>query len=163
QRAGPARGGAGLASGFLRPRGTRGPGQGGRAGGGRGAFHRGVSGLGMEPPPAAAGRDRRRGRGCDQDSGPAVAVLAVGDRPSLVGRPSGAAQRRGADGAGLDRTDGQGAGSRRRAVVGGLMADPGEILWRPPADVASTTTTGRYLRWLDEARGVRCATYGDLW
>jgi len=43
------------------------------------------------------------------------------------------------------------------------MADPGEILWRPPADVASTTTTGRYLRWLDEARGVRCATYGDLW
>ena len=44
-----------------------------------------------------------------------------------------------------------------------MTVQQAEILWRPAPDGLAATTTGRYLRWLDEARGVRCATYDELW
>ncbi len=38
-----------------------------------------------------------------------------------------------------------------------------EILWSPAPDARERTRIGRYQRWLDENRGVRLATYDDLW
>jgi acetoacetyl-CoA synthetase len=40
---------------------------------------------------------------------------------------------------------------------------PGDVLWRPPADVRETTEIGRYLNWLRDERGRDFATYDDLW
>jgi acetoacetyl-CoA synthetase len=38
-----------------------------------------------------------------------------------------------------------------------------EILWSPAPDARGRTRIGRYQRWLDENRGVRLATYDELW
>ena len=41
---------------------------------------------------------------------------------------------------------------------------PGEILWRPPADVLTSSAMGRYLTWLEQARGLSFgADYHALW
>ena len=41
---------------------------------------------------------------------------------------------------------------------------PGEILWRPPADVLTSSAMGRYLTWLEQARGLSFgAGYDALW
>src|SRR4051812_40798242 len=36
-------------------------------------------------------------------------------------------------------------------------------MWTPPADVRETTQIGRYLAWLNEARGIDHAGYDELW
>jgi acetoacetyl-CoA synthetase len=38
-----------------------------------------------------------------------------------------------------------------------------DVLWSPPADVRQHSRIGRYLRWLEEHRGLRFAGYHDLW
>jgi len=38
-----------------------------------------------------------------------------------------------------------------------------EILWSPAPDARERTRIGRYLRWLDENRGLRFADYDELW
>ena len=38
-----------------------------------------------------------------------------------------------------------------------------EILWSPAPDARERTHIGRYQRWLDQNRGVRLATYDELW
>ncbi|HZQ76823.1 MAG TPA: acetoacetate--CoA ligase [Acidimicrobiia bacterium] len=38
-----------------------------------------------------------------------------------------------------------------------------DVLWAPPADVADHSRIGRYLRWLEEHRGLRFDGYADLW
>ena len=38
-----------------------------------------------------------------------------------------------------------------------------EILWSPGPEARERTRIGRYQRWLDENRGVRLATYDELW
>ena len=43
-----------------------------------------------------------------------------------------------------------------------MSADP-EVLWRPPADVGSSTVVGRYLDWLRRERGLGFDSYADLW
>ncbi len=41
---------------------------------------------------------------------------------------------------------------------------PGEILWRPPADVLTSSAMGRYLTWLEQDRGLSFgADYHALW
>ncbi len=41
---------------------------------------------------------------------------------------------------------------------------PGEILWRPPADVLTSSAMGRYLTWLEQTRGLSFgADYHALW
>ncbi|MCW2908828.1 MAG: acetoacetyl-CoA synthase [Actinomycetia bacterium] len=41
---------------------------------------------------------------------------------------------------------------------------PGEILWRPPADVLTSSAMGRYLTWLEQARGLSFGhDYHALW
>jgi acetoacetyl-CoA synthetase len=41
---------------------------------------------------------------------------------------------------------------------------PGEILWRPPADVLTSSAIGRYLTWVEETRGLSFgADYHALW
>ena len=41
---------------------------------------------------------------------------------------------------------------------------PGEILWRPPADVLTSSAMGRYLNWLERTRGLSFGTdYHALW
>ena len=41
---------------------------------------------------------------------------------------------------------------------------PGEILWRPPADVLTSSAMGRYLTWVEQARGLSFgADYHALW
>ena len=41
---------------------------------------------------------------------------------------------------------------------------PGEILWRPPADVLTSSAIGRYLTWVEESRGLSFgADYHALW
>src|SRR5258708_2380001 len=37
------------------------------------------------------------------------------------------------------------------------------VLWRPPVDVRETTEIGRYLRWLEQERGLAFARYDELW
>ncbi|HYN93945.1 MAG TPA: acetoacetate--CoA ligase, partial [Pilimelia sp.] len=43
------------------------------------------------------------------------------------------------------------------------MGSPGEVLWRPPADVLERSRIGAYLRWLDDRHGLRFADYDALW
>jgi acetoacetyl-CoA synthetase len=38
-----------------------------------------------------------------------------------------------------------------------------DVLWSPPADVREHSRIGRYLRWLEEHRGLRFGRYHDLW
>src|SRR5438093_7404692 len=38
-----------------------------------------------------------------------------------------------------------------------------DILWAPPPDVREWSRIGRYLRWLEERRGLSFAGYDDLW
>jgi acetoacetyl-CoA synthetase len=38
-----------------------------------------------------------------------------------------------------------------------------DVLWSPPADVREHSRIGRYLRWLEEHRGLTFAGYHDLW
>jgi acetoacetyl-CoA synthetase len=38
-----------------------------------------------------------------------------------------------------------------------------DVLWAPPADVADHSRIGRYLRWLEEHRGLSFAGYHELW
>ncbi len=38
----------------------------------------------------------------------------------------------------------------------------GDVVWTPPADVRSSTRIGRYLRWLEEERGLAFADYAEL-
>ena len=38
-----------------------------------------------------------------------------------------------------------------------------DVLWAPPADIADHSRIGRYLRWLEEHRGLTFAGYHDLW
>jgi acetoacetyl-CoA synthetase len=38
-----------------------------------------------------------------------------------------------------------------------------DVLWAPPADVGDHSRIGRYLRWLEEHRGLSFAGYHDLW
>ncbi|HEY6594178.1 MAG TPA: acetoacetate--CoA ligase [Asanoa sp.] len=38
-----------------------------------------------------------------------------------------------------------------------------DLLWTPPPDVLETSRIGRYLRWLEETRGLRFADYDALW
>jgi acetoacetyl-CoA synthetase len=38
-----------------------------------------------------------------------------------------------------------------------------DVLWSPPADVRERSRLGRYLRWLEEHRGLKFAGYSDLW
>ena len=41
---------------------------------------------------------------------------------------------------------------------------PGEILWRPPADVLTSSAIGRYLTWVEQTRGLSFgADYHALW
>ena len=41
---------------------------------------------------------------------------------------------------------------------------PGEILWRPPADVLASSAIGRYLTWVEQTRGLSFgADYHALW
>jgi acetoacetyl-CoA synthetase len=42
-------------------------------------------------------------------------------------------------------------------------SDAGDVLWEPPADVREHSRLGRYLRWLEERRGLTFAGYPDLW
>ncbi len=39
----------------------------------------------------------------------------------------------------------------------------GEVLWRPPADLRTSTEIGRYLSWLAEHRGRDFTDYDELW
>src|ERR1700685_3767804 len=42
--------------------------------------------------------------------------------------------------------------------------NPGEILWRPPADVLTSSAIGRYLTWVEQTRGLSFgADYHALW
>ena len=41
--------------------------------------------------------------------------------------------------------------------------DEPEVLWRPPADVRSTTRIGAYLGWLERELGLRFTDYSRLW
>jgi acetoacetyl-CoA synthetase len=43
----------------------------------------------------------------------------------------------------------------------GTVSD--DLLWTPPPDVLETSRIGRYLRWLEETRGLRFADYDALW
>ena len=43
------------------------------------------------------------------------------------------------------------------------LPDEPEVLWRPPADVRSTTRIGAYLAWLEGERGLRFTDYAQLW
>ena len=45
----------------------------------------------------------------------------------------------------------------------GHVDDAATVLWRPPPDVRDRTEIGRYLRWLDEWRGLTFETYHELW
>ena len=42
------------------------------------------------------------------------------------------------------------------------MAEP-PVLWSPAPDVRATTRVGRYLDWLERERGIRLASYDELW
>jgi acetoacetyl-CoA synthetase len=39
----------------------------------------------------------------------------------------------------------------------------GTVLWEPPAELCERATLTRYLRWLEERRGLRCDSYHELW
>ena len=39
----------------------------------------------------------------------------------------------------------------------------GALLWEPTPELIERSGVARYMRWLAESRGVRCATYDDLW
>jgi acetoacetyl-CoA synthetase len=43
----------------------------------------------------------------------------------------------------------------------GCVSD--DVLWTPPPDVRDTSRIGRYLRWLEETRGLRFEDYDALW
>jgi acetoacetyl-CoA synthetase len=50
------------------------------------------------------------------------------------------------------------------AAMTSLEGDvPPPILWTPPADVATTTEIGRFVRWLAEERGREFSNYSALW
>lgn len=40
---------------------------------------------------------------------------------------------------------------------------PGEVIWEPAPDAREVTQIGRYLRWLEDERGLHFADYQDLW
>jgi acetoacetyl-CoA synthetase len=52
-------------------------------------------------------------------------------------------------------------------VAGGptpaVAATSGEVLWDPPAEALERTRIARYMRWLDDERGLRFAGYEELW
>ena len=39
----------------------------------------------------------------------------------------------------------------------------GDVLWTPPADLASSTEIGRFMSWLAKHRGRECRSYDELW
>jgi len=39
----------------------------------------------------------------------------------------------------------------------------GDVLWTPPADLASSTEIGRFMTWLAKHRGRECRSYDELW
>ena len=39
----------------------------------------------------------------------------------------------------------------------------GDILWSPPADLATSTEIGRYMTWLGRERGRTLRSYDELW
>ena len=39
----------------------------------------------------------------------------------------------------------------------------GEILWRPPDDVLTSSNIGRFATWAAETRGLSLGGYDDLW
>ena len=43
------------------------------------------------------------------------------------------------------------------------MTNAVQTLWNPPPDVRDRTGTGRYLRWLEERRGLTFEGYHELW
>jgi acetoacetyl-CoA synthetase len=43
------------------------------------------------------------------------------------------------------------------------LVERGEVLWEPAADARERTRLGAFLRWLDEARGLRLDGYRALW
>ncbi len=57
---------------------------------------------------------------------------------------------------GEDRT-GDGIG----AVPAG--AGSGRVLWEPPGELVEASNLTAYMRWLEERRGLRFASYGELW
>jgi acetoacetyl-CoA synthetase len=47
--------------------------------------------------------------------------------------------------------------------AGASTLPAGETIWRPPADAREQTRLGRYTAWLERERGLRLASYEELW